>query len=331
MTSQGGGIEAAWYRGDRWLWMLRPLEWVFRLLSRLRRALYRANILGSYRAPLPVVVVGNITVGGTGKTPVVIALVEALQARGINPGVVSRGYGATGKVFPHILGPGSDAVQCGDEPLLIYRRTAAPCVVDPVRKRAAAAMLEHYTVDLLISDDGLQHYALQRDLEIAVVDAARLLGNGYCLPAGPLREPASRLETVDHVLYRGSDDAFNGVRYRPTAWINLDSGEERQVGAFKEAADVHALAGIGQPQQFFALLNELGIAFQPRVFADHHTYTATDFSGLAGQTILMTEKDAVKCGALAGPDAWYLRIDAHLPEAVVEAVAALVPMDRQTR
>ncbi|PLW69510.1 tetraacyldisaccharide 4'-kinase [Pseudohalioglobus lutimaris] len=324
MTGHGGGIEAAWYRGDAWLWALRPLELLFRLVSALRRALYRRNLLSTYRAPLPVVVVGNITVGGTGKTPVVIALVEALHARGITAGVVSRGYGATAGEFPHVLTADSDASQCGDEPLLIYRRTATPCVVDPIRARAASTLLERFTVDLLISDDGLQHYALQRDLEIAVVDNVRRLGNGFCLPAGPLREPATRLQSVDHVLYRGSADPEQGVSYKPGAWVNVASGEERGVGAFADADAVCAMAGIGQPQQFFALLQDLGIAFQSRVFADHHAYTRADFAGLESQTILMTEKDAVKCGALAGPDAWYLRIDALLPDKVVDAVAALV-------
>lgn len=331
MPGQGGGIEAAWYRGDAWLWLLRPLEVLFRFFSWLRRWLYQAGVLHSYRAALPVVVVGNITVGGTGKTPVVIALVEALRSRGIRAGVVSRGYGATTDVFPHTITAQSNAAECGDEPLLIYSRTQAPCVVDPVRASAVRRLLEQFTVDVLISDDGLQHYALQRDLEIVLVDAARGFGNGFCLPAGPLREPTSRLNDVDYLLYRGGENTGNAVRYRALAWVNLATDEEREVDAFNAADALVAIAGIGQPRQFFDLLVELGLRFQSREFVDHHAYSAADFDQYAGRTILMTEKDAVKCRSLAGPDAWYLRIDALLPADVVDAVAALAQPEKQTR
>ncbi|MEP4148114.1 MAG: tetraacyldisaccharide 4'-kinase [Halioglobus sp.] len=319
-----GGLEAAWYRGDRWLWLLRPLECLFRLLAAARRRLYQLNVLSSYRAPLPVVVVGNITVGGTGKTPVVIALVEAMQVNGLRPGVVSRGYGATSTQYPHSLSEASDAEQSGDEPLLIHRRTKVPCVVDPDRARAVQTLLEQAEVDLVICDDGLQHYGLARDFEIAVVDATRGLGNGFCLPAGPLREPASRLQTVDRVVYRGSDDTENGVRYVAQAWVNLETGEQRSLIPFSDAGTIWGVAGIGQPQQFFSTLQALGLDVQPRIFPDHHRYTAQDFSLMSEDLILMTEKDAVKCGSLAGPNAWYLRIDAQLPASLVTAVAQLV-------
>ena len=319
-----GGLETAWYRGDRWLWLLRPLECLFRLLAAMRRRLYQFSVFSSYRAPLPVVVVGNITVGGTGKTPIVIALVEAMQAKGLRPGVVSRGYGATSTQYPHMLGEASDALQSGDEPLLIYRRTNVPCVVDPDRARAVQTLLEQAEVDLVICDDGLQHYSLVRDFEIAVVDETRGLGNGFCLPAGPLREPASRLQTVDRVLYRGSDDSENGVRYIAQAWVNLETGEQRSLCPFSDAGTIWAVAGIGQPQQFFSTLQALGLDVQPRIFPDHHIYTAQDFSLMSEDLILMTEKDAVKCRSLAGPNAWYLRIDAQLPASLVTAVAQLV-------
>ncbi len=324
MLAQGGGLEAAWYRGDRWLWLLRPLEWLFRLLAALRRRLYRSGIISSYRAPLPIVVVGNITVGGTGKTPVVIALVEAVQANGLRPGVVSRGYGATNADFPHRLSESSDARQSGDEPLLIHRRTQVPCVVDSDRANAVQVLLRHYELDLIICDDGLQHYALARDFEIAVVDATRRLGNGFCLPAGPLREPASRLLSVDKVLYRGSDSTADGVRYEPKAWVNLQTGEQRPLDEFSGGVLALALAGIGQPQQFYSTLDSLGVTYQIREFPDHHSYTAQDFAALDESLVLMTEKDAVKCLSLAGPNAWYLQIDALLPGAAVAAVLQLV-------
>ena len=193
-------LVRAWYDGAWWLWLLRPPEALFRLLAASRRHLYRSGLLPVYRAPVPVVVVGNITVGGTGKTPVVIALVESLQRRDIRVGVVSRGHGGRPTGSPCWVDAGSDAGQCGDEPLLIHRRTGCPCVVAPRRADAVRSLLARAAVDIVISDDGLQHYALARDLEIAVVDDQRGIGNGFCLPAGPLREPVQRLKTVDYVL-----------------------------------------------------------------------------------------------------------------------------------
>ncbi len=319
----GQGLVAAWYRGAGWLWLLRPLELLFRAVTGLRRWLYRRQLLSAYRAPLPVVVVGNITVGGTGKTPVVIALVEALQARGLRPGVVSRGYGAAAGVFPRRVLADSRPADSGDEPLLIARRTGAPVVIAPDRPAAVRALVEAGEVDILICDDGLQHYALQRDMEIVLVDAARGLGNGFCLPAGPLREPPSRLREADFVLYRGGDGADDAIRYQAAQWVKLDGTQRRPLDYFSAGEQCYAIAGIGQPEQFFATLEGLGIAFEPRAFPDHHSYSAADFQGLGGKAILMTEKDAVKCAGLAGQDAWYLRIDALLPERVSAAVAAL--------
>lgn len=322
MSTRGRGLEAAWYRGAWWLWLLRPLELLFRLLSALRRLFYRSGLLGSYRASRPVVVIGNITVGGTGKTPVVIALVEALQERGLKPGVVSRGYGAQPGEFPRVVTADSEALECGDEPLLIHRRTTVPCVVGPDRGAAVRMLLAHYPVDILLSDDGLQHYALQRDLEVALLDAGRGVGNGFCLPAGPLREPVSRLDSVDFVLYRNGADPERGVSYEAQAWVNLGTGEQRSLDAFA-GQQVTALAGIGQPAQFFATLRTLGIEAREQAFPDHHRYTAADFSMLPLGPILMTEKDAVKCRSLAGEDAWFLRIGASLPPQLVDAVTRL--------
>jgi len=317
-------LVAAWYRGAWWLWLLRPLEAVFRALSALRRGLYRAGLLPVYRAPVPVVVVGNITVGGTGKTPVVIALVESLQQRGLVVGVVSRGYGAVAAASPHRVSADSSARQCGDEPLLIHRRTGCPCVVSPSRVAAVKALLATTPVDLIISDDGLQHYALARQLEIAVLDAGRGTGNGFCLPAGPLREPPARLRSVDHALYRGGDDDGSGFRYEPTGLVNIASGERRPATPDAVGADIDAVAGIGEPGQFFAMLRALGFQLSPHVFPDHHPYTARDFAGMGARPIIMTAKDAVKCEHLAGDNAWALEVDARLPAAVTAAVAALV-------
>ncbi|MBN7798407.1 tetraacyldisaccharide 4'-kinase [Parahaliea mediterranea] len=319
-------IERAWYAGAPWLWLLRPLEILFRAVSALRRGLYIRGWLPSHRAGVPVVVVGNITVGGTGKTPIVIALVEALRAAGHRPGVVSRGYGGSGGAYPLAVTAASDAAQVGDEPLLIARRTGAPCVVDPDRGRAAARLEADYDVDLIISDDGLQHYRLRRDFEIAVLDAQRRTGNGWCLPAGPLREPAGRLANVDWVLLRGGDGARDGVRYLPTALVDVASGERRDFSPGALSPRVRAIAGIGQPAQFFASLRAAGFEVSETVFPDHHHFSLADLAG-ENTPVIMTEKDAVKCAGLLAPEDagryWYLCIDARLPAPLVDAVLAL--------
>ncbi|MDH4040570.1 MAG: tetraacyldisaccharide 4'-kinase [Gammaproteobacteria bacterium] len=316
-------LENAWYRGAAWLWLLRPLEAVFRTFAAARRGLYHSRLLPVFRPPVPVVVVGNITVGGTGKTPVVIALVESLQQRGIKVGVVSRGYGARAPGSPLWVHAHSDAGRCGDEPLLIQRRTGCPCVVASRRAQAVHTLLARCAVDIIISDDGLQHYALARDLEIAVFDAQRGTGNGFCLPAGPLREPVKRLREVGHVLYRGSADPRNGVRYAIDSLVNLETGEARPAAPAALGREVVAVAGIGQPLQFMETLVALGFEPEQHCFADHHRYTAADFAGLGDRPIIMTEKDAVKCAGLAGDNAWYLKINAVLPDAVTSAVVAL--------
>ena len=323
MAAGRGILVEAWYRGAWWLWLLRPLELLFRALAGLRRIAYRSGVWPIYRAPRPVVIVGNITVGGTGKTPIVIALVEALQRAGMRPGVVSRGYGARSGDFPRRVSDTSVALDCGDEALMIHRRTGCPCVVDPDRSSAVAELTRDGAVDIVLSDDGLQHYGLARDLELAILDANEGVGNGFCLPAGPLREPASRLAEVDYVLYRGGNDPATGVRYLPTGLVNLQSGEQRPLSADTLGPAVSAVAGIGQPQQFFNTLREAGFEPRPRVFPDHHAYRRADLEGLGDGPLIMTEKDAVKCQGIAGANAWFLRIEAQLPEPVLAAVLEL--------
>ena len=317
-------LVAAWYRGSVCLYLLRPLEAVFRAVAAMRRWSYRRGWLASYRPPVPVVVVGNITVGGTGKTPLVVALVTGLQQRGISVGVVSRGYGAEPGGSPHRVGHSSTAAQCGDEALLIYRRTGCPCVVAPSRVDAVRALLVQATVDLIISDDGLQHYALARDMEIVLLDQNRGIGNGFCLPAGPLREPEARLKISDYVLYRGGSDPVTAFSYEADCLQHVVSGEQRQASPAVLSAQVHAVAGIGQPQQFFARLRDLGFILVEHAFPDHHRFCAADFCDLIDMPIIMTEKDAVKCTGIVPDNAWYLKINARLPPLVTEAVAALV-------
>ncbi len=331
MATVRSALVTAWYRGSWWLLFLRPLEFLFRALAALRYGFYRSGVRRAWRAPKPLVVVGNITVGGTGKTPVVIALIEHLQAQGLNPGVVSRGYGATAGIYPHAVTAASTAADCGDEPLLIYQRTACPCVVAPDRVQAVQHLLANFNVDIVVSDDGLQHYALARDMEIAVLDEHRRLGNGFCLPAGPLREPAKRLRRVDYTLYRGSDDPLVGVTYRYQALVNLQSSETVAISPDRLGRDVHAYAAIGQPAQFFDELRNCGFTLDTHVFPDHHRYSYEDFSGTEDKPVIMTEKDAVKCRGLAGDNAWYVKISAQLPSAVKDAVVTLAQSAQPTQ
>jgi tetraacyldisaccharide 4'-kinase len=324
MSPAAERLAQAWYGNAPWLWLLRPLELIYRCIILLRRWGYHGGLLRQYRAPVPVVVIGNITVGGTGKTPVVIALVEHLQGQGLRPGVVSRGYGAEGGDFPRRVSEHSMAQDCGDEPLLIHRRTGCPVVVDPRRAVAVQTLLREEPVDLVLCDDGLQHYPLARDFEIALVDQLRQLGNGFCLPAGPLREPPSRLRSVDFVLYRGGSDAGNAARFSPGDLVSLADDERRPFSPASVGAEVYAVAGIGQPEQFFDTLRGAGFEIEQRVFPDHHPYRREDLAPLTGKPVIMTEKDAVKCRELDHPDCWYLSLEAALPAGLCDAVVALV-------
>jgi tetraacyldisaccharide 4'-kinase len=322
-----GALESAWYRGAPWLVALVPLSWFYRAFIGLRRWLYAAGVLRIYRAPVPVAVVGNITPGGTGKTEVIIALVEALHGRGVTVGVVSRGYGSAAGSAVHRVGEDSRVEDCGDEALLLFRRTGATVVTARSRAAAVRRLLEAERVDIILSDDGLQHYALARDLEVVLYDHHSGFGNGRCLPAGPLREPLSRLAGADSVLDRGPPGSGAQVWYDPVALVNLVSGERRTVEPGALEGEVCAVAGLGRPWQFLDTLAAAGIRAEPRFFDDHHRYQPADFTGLSGRPVIMTEKDAVKC---AGPgfepvlqNAWYLRVAAVLPDHLVHSVLSL--------
>jgi tetraacyldisaccharide 4'-kinase len=323
MAGAESALVIAWYQGAWWLYLLRPLECLFRSVVALRKGLYRSGTVKQFTPCKPVVVVGNITVGGTGKTPIVLALIEYLQSQGMRPGLVSRGYGASRSGFPHSVSERSQAEDCGDEALLIYQRTGCPCVVSPRRVDAVQRLLTDFDVDVILSDDGLQHYALGRHMEIAVLDENRRIGNGFCLPAGPLREPASRLNTVDYVLYRGSDKLDQGVQYIAIALVHLVTGQKVAVAPGVLGHEVYAVSGIGQPEQFYQTLTASGFHTDVRTFADHHAYNRRDFLGLEDKPIIMTEKDAVKCRGLVGDNAWYLKIEARIPSALLGAVLAL--------
>jgi len=320
-------LEREWQRRGGGALVFLPLALAFGALVWLRRLLYRLRVLPSWRAPVPVVVVGNITVGGTGKTPLVIAVVEMLAARGRNPGVVARGYGRVPRrehdplgvvrVYPDVATP----EHFGDEPVLIARRSRVPVYVSPDRAAAARSLLEaHPEVDVIVSDDGLQHYALARDVEIAVVDCERGFGNGLLLPSGPLREPVRRLREVDAVVMHGEDGARGdfgkrnfAMRLGHEAFAALTSNQQLAPAEFAlmtRGRMVAAVAGIGNPERFFDHLARLGIAARRLAFPDHHVYRATDLKLPGVEVIVMTEKDAVKCAAFADARMWSMRVDA---------------------
>ena len=313
-------LAAAWYAGHPALCLLRPLEALYRKVVAGRRAAYLAGRKPAWRAPVPVVVVGNITVGGTGKTPMILWLIEHCRALGLRVGVVSRGYGARPPRLPWRVRAGQSAAEAGDEPLMIVERSGVPLMIDPDRPRAARALLAEEPLDLLLCDDGLQHYRLARDLELVLIDAARGLGNRRCLPAGPLREPLERLDAVDACLLNGAArDGAEGFAFnlRPAALVNLASGERRALDSLPAGQAVHAVAGIGNPQRFFATLEALHWRPVPHPFADHAAYGPEDLRFSPALPLLMTEKDAVKCRGFAAADWWYLAVDGQPSPAFV--------------
>ncbi|MEA5673188.1 tetraacyldisaccharide 4'-kinase [Pseudomonas sp. MH2] len=307
-------LLAAWYQGHPALGLLRPLEALYRRVVTRKRARFLSGESASYRAPVPVIVVGNITVGGTGKTPMILWLIEHCRSLGLKVGVVSRGYGAKPPHFPWRVQASQSAVQAGDEPLLIVQRTDVPLMIDPDRSRAVQALLVSEPLDLILCDDGMQHYRLARDLELVLIDAARGLGNGRCLPAGPLREPVERLDDVGAVLHNGATvDPPRGFAFglRPSALVNLRTGERRPLEHFPAGQALHAVAGIGNPQRFFNTLQGLNWQPVPHPFADHAQFDAQSLAFEPPLPLVMTEKDAVKCRDFAGDDWWYLAVDAE--------------------
>ncbi|HDG1671750.1 tetraacyldisaccharide 4'-kinase [Kluyvera cryocrescens] len=303
------------WSGESPLWLLLlPLSWLYGLVSGLIRLCYQIGLKKAWRAPCPVVVVGNLTAGGNGKTPVVIWLVEQLQRQGIRVGVVSRGYGGKAESYPLLLDADTTTAQAGDEPVLIYQRTGAPVAVSPVRVDAVKALLAAHDLQLVVTDDGLQHYRLARDKEIVVIDGVRRFGNGWWLPAGPMRERASRLRSVDARIVNGGEPQAGEIpmTLRPGEAVNLLTHQRLPVSALQ---NVVAMAGIGHPPRFFATLNECGLQpVRTVALADHKALTEADVRALVepGQQLIMTEKDAVKCRRFAQENWWYLPVDAVL-------------------
>jgi len=291
-------------------WCLLPLSWLYCAIAVTRRKLYQLKLKKSYAATAPVLVIGNIVVGGSGKTPLLIALCEFIKEKGFKPGVVSRGYGGRVAGVKQVL-KNDSARLVGDEPLMIFQRTKVPVVVGADRVAAVDYLLKNNLCDMVLSDDGLQHYRMQRNIEIAVVDSNRGFGNGFCLPAGPLRERISRLNDVDMVVYNGTEESAERCSYTlKIIDVCRLKGEECVSLSSFTGKMVHGVAGIGHPSRFFTRLRENGIDVIEHEFADHHAYTQADFSGWQDGCIIMTEKDAVKCRHLLLPNAWQVNVSA---------------------
>ncbi len=311
-------LQKQWLGFTFWHILLMPLSWVFGVVVVSRKWLYKTGWLKSVRLSVPVVIVGNINVGGTGKTPLVIWLAEQLQSAGYRPGIISRGYGGNAKQVAEVF-TSSNPFEVGDEPVLIAMRTSCPVFVSAGRVEAGRALLAaHPECNVIISDDGLQHYRLQRDVEIIVYDSVKGFGNGALLPAGPLRESKNRLKTVDAVVSNGSvvNDALLltlkpiEMQLESTDFYNaLDNRIKSDAQAFI-GQKVLAIAGIGNPMRFFNQLRRMGLNFQSQSYSDHHAFTVRDFEGVEADVIVMTEKDAVKCRSFANSNFWVLPANA---------------------
>lgn len=299
-------LYRSWYGSSTSGVFLAPLGVLYSFLRSARNLLYDCGILKEHHFPVPVIVVGNITAGGAGKTPLVITLANELRNRGYHPGVVSRGYGASGP-YPAAVEPTSDPGMVGDEAVLTARRTGVPMVVDPDRVNAVATLLKSQTIDVVLSDDGLQHRRLGRYLEVAVIDGEREFGNRKLVPAGPLRDPVTRLKTVDLIVRNGGapqNDEFAMTCLLGDA-VNVLTGERRNLESFSDS-EVKAVAGVGNPGRFFRNLRSAGLRIETYVFPDHHVYTEKDLRHYSNQTVLMTEKDALKCEKFAGKEWWWV-------------------------
>ncbi len=294
--------------------LLAPVGWLFCLITFLRRRAYSSGLLHSNKLPVPVIIVGNISIGGTGKTPLVIWLVDFLKKQGYKPGVISRGYGGQATEWPQSVSPESDPSQVGDEPVVIARNSACPIYVSPNRFEAGKALLKDNDCNIIICDDGLQHYSLHRDFEICVIDGSRRHGNGRCLPSGPLREPRSRLQTVDAIVCNGADVAGEFLMTFEPVQIKQLNGNGLKSFADFEAEKVHAVAGTGNPDRFFDTLRDQGLSIDEHPFEDHYQYHSSDLNFGDNKLVIMTEKDAVKCREFAKNNYWYLLIAAKLPK-----------------
>ena len=324
-------LERHWYRLTPLHLILWPLSLLFAALAALRRGLYRCGVLARSPISVPVILVGNLSVGGSGKTPLTLFLAEQLRLRGWHPGIISRGYGGTASA-PQAVTATSPADRVGDEPLLMAQRGLCPVWIGRDRPAAAQALLAAQPeCNVILSDDGLQHYRLPRAVEIVVVDGVRRFGNGLLLPAGPLREPLSRLRGVDAVVVNGGVAGAGewAMQLTGVRCFNLrDPARWRELADFR-GQRVHAVAGIGHPERFFTQLEQAGLTLIRHPFPDHHRFTPSDLAFPAGEVVLMTEKDAVKCARFANENCWLLRVEAQLsPDLVTTLLKKITPHGR---
>ncbi|MDX1633040.1 MAG: tetraacyldisaccharide 4'-kinase [Marinobacter sp.] len=320
-----GWLDRLWYGRQRPLWFLWPLASLYRAIARRRRQKALADLAEQPPLTAPVIVVGNITAGGTGKSPLTAWLVSRLAEQGWRPVIITRGYGGKARHYPLRVTEGTDPAEAGDEPVMLARQCGCPVVVDPRRARAARWALEQDLGNVLVCDDGLQHYALARHLEIAVFDGQRGLGNGAPIPVGPLREGPERLDSVDFVVCNGrvppglEHPRTHVMQLSPTQLRHLRSGETRPVD-WLMGKPVRAVAGIGNPARFFETLNGLGASVRPLALPDHHRFSRRDLAVGPGEILVMTAKDAVKCQGLAHEHCWVLEVTARLPESFRQAL-----------
>lgn len=301
--------------------LLLPLSAVFLLISFIRKTLYQFNFLKSFKLKIPVIVVGNITSGGTGKTPLIIYLANELKKNGYRPGIISRGYGSKSEGVMEVSQK-SDVAEAGDEPMLIQKHTHLPVFVSKDRVLAAKALVKKYAkTDVILSDDGIQHYRLRRDLEVLVIDGTRKFGNGYLLPAGPLREFRSKLKTVDAIVcnHKKVIDGSYLMKYKGHLLINLKTNKKIHLNNLS-LKNIHAIAGIGNPDRFFDYLKTYNILFSSSVFQDHYKFSKKDFRDMNDKNIIMTEKDAVKCQQFSRNNFWYLPVIAEVDSKFTDVI-----------
>ncbi|SFV69312.1 Tetraacyldisaccharide 4'-kinase [hydrothermal vent metagenome] len=292
-------------------YLLLPLSWIYILLSFLNR-FYQSK--KQEKINVPIIIVGNITVGGTGKSPLTIAIVQFLIQKNYKVGVVSRGYGGTHQKGSLLLDKSTSPIVAGDEPVMIYQQTQVPVIVNKNRVKAVKDLIKYHKVNVIISDDGLQHYALSRDIEIVVIDGKRRFGNGFFLPAGPLREKISRLQSVDFIVNNGSYENNETTMFlTPLKFTNLKTSEVQEIDFFA-FEKCYVVSGIANPKRFWETLKKLQIRLETRSFADHYKFTKDDFIEIQDMPIIMTDKDAVKCLDFATENMWSLTVKASLED-----------------
>tara|TARA_B100000959_G_scaffold37881_1_gene36674 strand:- start:10921 stop:13743 length:2823 start_codon:yes stop_codon:yes gene_type:complete len=323
-TNHASFIENSWYKESLWLWLLWPLSKLVKILAQRKRSKYLLDSTLSSKSKVPVIVVGNVVVGGSGKTPFVIWLTKLLLKIGYKPGIVSRGYGSKSGQYPLIIDGKSRVKDSGDEPLIIHRNTSRPVCISPKRTQAIEKLLLETDTNIVISDDGLQHYQMARDIEIAVFDGIRGVGNSLCLPAGPLREPLERAKEVDFIISSNKSLEVKGIEedclmtYKPLEWIRISDNKRFSAKDWPLSKNIHAVAGIGNPTKFFNTLRELGLSLIEHSFPDHYQFKEEDLDFEGNHPIVMTEKDAVRCVDIENKNLWYLSIEANIEDEIFE-------------